>query len=219
MVGPVIAEVAATEANFKVHIVGPKPDFIGKLPVRTEYTGHIANYYDYLTFASKLKWDIGLAPQMDSEFTTYKFYNKLLEYTNIGCAGIYTKIEPYVGVIEDGVTGLLVPNEVEAWRDAILRLLKDPELRFKITSNAYEFVQSHHNKDVVAEQYAAALAPFLSYRAPQVSKTYLLWSNPVHMFNGVYKVGTEYIRIHGIRRFLRRATGYAISLLRQRLRA
>jgi glycosyltransferase involved in cell wall biosynthesis len=216
LVGPVIAEVVGTGANFKVHIVGPKPDFVGKLPVETRYTPPKA-YYDYLSFASKLEWDIGLAPQWDSEFTTYKFYNKLLEYTHIGCAGIYTKIEPYVGVIEDGITGLLVPNEVEAWKDAILRLLKDPDLRFKIASNAHEFVQSHHNRKVVAEQYTAALAPFLSYRAPQVSKAYLLWSTQVNRFSGMYKVATEYIRIHGIRRFLRRAPGYVFSLLRQRL--
>jgi hypothetical protein len=209
-----MAEIAA---NFKVHVVGPKPGFIGKLPVETKYTPFIRDYYDYLAFASKLEWDIGLAPQWDNEFTTYKFYNKLLEYTHIGCAGIYTKIEPYVGVIEDGLTGLLVPNEVAAWRDAILRLLKDPELRFKIASNAYEFVQSHHNRRVVAEQYAAALAPFLSYQAPNVSRAYLLWSGPIYRFSYVHTAGREYIKMHGIRRFLRRAPGYAFFSLRQKL--
>jgi glycosyltransferase involved in cell wall biosynthesis len=217
-VGPVISEVAGTGANFRVHIVGPKPDFIGKLPVETEYTAPIRDHYDYLSFASRLEWDIGLAPQWESEFTTYKFYNKFLEYTHIGCAGIYTRIEPYLGVIEDGVTGLLVPNEVAAWRDAILRLLKDPDLRFKIASNAYEFVQAHHSRKVVAERYAEALAPFLSYRAPQLGKAYLFWSNRVYSFRGLYNVAREYIRMHGIRRFLRRAPPYAFSLLRRRLR-
>jgi glycosyltransferase involved in cell wall biosynthesis len=219
LVGPVIAEVARTETNFRLHVVGPKPDFLGKLPVRTEYTGYIPNYYDYLTFASKLEWDIGLAPQWDSEFTTYKFYNKLLEYTHIGCAAIYTRIEPYVGVIEDGVTGLLVPNEVEAWRDAIIRLLRDARLRFKIASNAYEFVKSHHNKAVVTERYAAALTPFLSYRAPQLSNTYLLWSDQVGRFSRVYKAATEHVRAYGTRRFLRRALQYALSSLHRRMTA
>jgi hypothetical protein len=217
-VGPVISEAAATGANFRVHIVGPKPDFIGKLPVTTDYTAYVANYYAYLAFASRLGWDVGLAPQMDDEFTTYKTYIKLLEYTHIGCAGIYTRIEPYLGVIEDGVTGLLVPNEVAAWRDAILRLLKDPDLRFKIASNAYEFVQAHHSRKVVAERYAEALAPFLSYRAPQLGKAYLLWNSQVYRFSGIYGLAAEYIRIHGIRRFLRRAPPYAFSLFRQRIR-
>jgi glycosyltransferase involved in cell wall biosynthesis len=215
-VGPLVAEVAQTGANFRVHIVGPKPDFIGKLPVRTEYTGHIANYYDYLDFASRLEWDIGLAPQMENEFTTYKTYIKLLEYAHIGCAGIYTKIAPYVGVIEDGVTGLLVPNEVAAWRDAILRLLKDPDLRFKIASNAYEFVQSHHNRKVVVEQYKETLAPFFSYRAPIVSKAYAISRNLAGRPKRLWQMGMEYVTVYGFSYVLHRVPRYLFRLLRQR---
>jgi glycosyltransferase involved in cell wall biosynthesis len=217
LVGPALAAAAASRGNFKVHVVGPKPNFIGRLPVETTYTPPVPKYYDYLALAAELNWDIGLAPQWESEFTTYKFYNKLLEYTYIGCAGIYTRIEPYLGVIEDGITGLLVPNEVAAWRDAILRLLKDPDLRFRIATNAYEFVQAHHSRKVVAERYAEVLAPFLSHRAPQLGKAYLLWNSQVYRFSGIYKLAAEYIRIHGIRRFLRRAPPYAFSLLRQKL--
>jgi glycosyltransferase involved in cell wall biosynthesis len=215
-VGPVIAEVAQAEANFRVHVVGPKPDFIGKLPVETKYTASIPDYYDYLAFASKLEWDIGLAPQRETEFTTYKFYNKLLEYTHIGCAGIYTRTEPYVGVIEDGVTGLLVPNEVSAWRDAIVRLLKDPELRFRIASNAYEFAQSHHSRKVVVEQYAKALGSFLGYRAPTLGKLYLIASDLAGGPGRLWRIGMEYIKVYGFRYVLRRGPPYLFRLLRQR---
>ena len=215
-IGPAIGEVAQTGANFKLHIVGPKPDFLAGLPVETRYTPSIPDYYDYLAFASKLDWDIGLAPQWESEFTTCKFYNKLLEYAHIGCAGIYTKIEPYVGVIEDGITGLLVPNEVAAWRDAILRLLKDPDLRFKIASNAYEFAQSHHNRKVVVEQYKETLAPFLGQRAPTVGKLYLVASDLGGGPGRLWRIGMEYMQLHGFRYVLRRAPRYLIRLLHQR---
>jgi glycosyltransferase involved in cell wall biosynthesis len=166
--GPVLKSAADNDINFNIHIVGTKPNFVDKLKDRVKYTSYIANYYDYLDLASRLNWDIGLAPQAASEFTTYKFYNKLLEYTSIGCAGIYSKLEPYTNVIQDGITGLLADNEVEAWRDAIVRLLKDSELRYKILSNAYELVQTSHNREVVAEKYATALKTFLSYRAPEI---------------------------------------------------
>lgn len=215
-VGPVIAEVAKTEANFRVHVVGPKPDFIGNLPVETEYTPYMQDYYSYFAFASKLQWDIGLAPQRETEFTTYKFYNKLLEYTHIGCAGIYTRTEPYLGVVEDGVTGLLVPNEVAAWRDAILRLLKDPELRFTIASNAYEFAQSHHNRRVVVEQYKETLAPFLSYRAPIISKAYAIAADLAGRPKRLWQMGMEYITVYGVSYVLRRVPRYLFRLLRQR---
>ena len=166
--GPVLEAVVKSDINCNIHIMGPRPDFLDKLKDRSIYTSYIENYYDYLKFATRLNWDIGLAPQVDSEFTTYKFYNKFLEYTAIGCAGIYSKLELYTGVIQDGITGLLVDNEIEAWRNAVLRLLKDSKLRIKIACNAYELVQNSHNRQVVAEKYATALEPFLSYRAPEI---------------------------------------------------
>ena len=216
LVGPVIAEVARTGADFRVHVVGPKPDFIGKLPVETKYTPSIPDYYSYLAFASKLEWDIGLAPQWDSEFTTYKFYNKLLEYAHIGCAGIYSKLEPYSLVIQDGVTGLLVPNEVAAWRDAILRLLKDPELRFKIASNAYEFVRKHHNRKTVAEQYKETLAPFLAYRAPALGDAYVFSRDLAGGPGCLWRIAVEYVRVYGFWYVLRRSPGYLFRLLGRR---
>jgi len=217
LVGPVLWEVGRAGVNFKVHIVGPKPDFIGKLPVETKHTPFIGDYYSYLDFASKLEWDIGLAPQVDSEFTTYKTYIKFLEYTDIGCAGIYTKIEPYLGIIEDSVTGLLVPNEIGAWSDGILRLLRDPALRFRIASNAYEFAQANHSRKAVVEKYAAALAPFLSHRGPPVNKVYAVASSPIYMLNSICRGSREYMKIYGLRRLLRRAPPQAASLLRRRM--
>ncbi len=216
-IGPAIGELAQTGANFKLHIVGPKPDFLAKLPVETRYTPSIPDYYDYLAFASKLEWDIGLAPQRETEFTTYKFYNKLLEYAHIGCAGIYTKIEPYFGVIEDGVTGLVVPNEVGAWRDAILRLLKDPELRFKIASNAYEFVQSHHSRKVVTEKYQEALAPYLSYRGPTLSTAYAVSRDLASRPRRLWQMGMEYTAVYGFLYVLQRVPRYLLRLLRQKI--
>ena len=217
LLGPAIAAAAATSNDFKVHIIGPKPNFIGRLPVETVYTPYIQNYYDYLDFASQLNWDIGLSPQIDCEFTNYKYHTKLLEYTHIGCAGIYSKLEIYTRVIVDGITGLLVDNQVEAWRDAILRLLKDPELRFKIVSNAYEFVQSHHSRTVVAEQYAAALEPFLNHRAPKIRKTYLVKATVTSRFEPLYTVGVEYMRTYGMKRFLWAALRYLFSTVRHNL--
>ncbi len=213
---PVLEAVASAAGDFRIHIVGAKPDFPGNLKARTTYTPQMENYYDYLAFASKLDWDIGLAPQSEGEHTTYKFYNKLLEYAHIGCAGIYTKIEPYVGVIQDGVTGLLVPNEVEAWRDAILRLLRDPDLRFKIASNAYEFVRSHHSWAVIAERYAVALAPFLEYRAPDVSNAYIIASDLAGRPTRLWQMLRHYVKGYGLRYVLGPARRYALSLLRQR---
>ncbi len=213
---PVLEAVASTGSDFQIHIVGAKPDLGGKVKAKTTYTPQIEDYYAYLAFASKLDWDIGLAPQSEGEHTTYKFYNKLLEYTHIGCAGIYSKLEPYSLVIQDGITGLLVPNEVAAWRDAILRLAGDPDLRFRIVSNACEFVRSHHSWAVIAERYAVALAPFLAYRAPDVSKVYIITRDLAGRPLRFWQMLRHYTKGYGFRYVLGPARRYALALLRQR---
>jgi len=213
LIGPVITAVADARADFKVHVVGPKPDFIGMLRVDTIHTSYIQDYHDYLAFASTLEWDIGLAPQMDTEFTTYKFPNKLLEYAYIGCAGVYSKVEPYTSVIQDGITGLLVENEVPAWRDAIVRLLSDSELRLKISRNAYEYVRSNHNRDIVVTQYATVLEPLFKYRAPNVGRR-VLWTYSVLDINGFRsRLYVENVKLYGIKRCILAALKRPIRLL------
>jgi len=217
---PVLIATAAAGLDFRLHFFGTKPNCVGEIrSVETRYTAHTLDYRRYLAIAANLRWDIGLAPQWQHEFTTYKFYNKLLEYTQIGCAGIYTRIEPYTLVIQDGITGLLVPNEINAWRDAIIRLIKDPELRYKIATNAYEFVMANHNRRLVAEKYAEALAPYLSYKAPKISKSYLVSgvsAEPFSKARSLWQLALQYIRAYGFWYVLRRGPAYLMrTLLKQ----
>ena len=211
--GPAIAGVADTNVKFKVHVVGPRPDFLDKLPIETTYTPYIGDYYKYLAFATNLAWGIGLAPQIDDEFTTFKFYNKLLECSYIGCAGIYSKLEPYTSVVEDGITGLLVENEVAAWKEAMLRLLSDSKLRFALAANAREYVQNHHNRKVVTQQYATILEPFLSYRAPGTGRIAGFTNNMLYNTSKAYALGAEYAKVYGLRGIIRGILNRLLRLL------
>lgn len=168
LLGPAILDLANAQNNFKLHVIGPEPDFINRLPFKMIYTPHISNYYAYQKLASKLEWDIGLAPQMNTEFTTYKTYVKFLEYTYVGCAGIYTNLEPYTLVIKDGVNGLLVENEITSWRDGIKRLLNDPNLEFRIKKNAYDFCTTYYNRSRLLGEYLQVFEPYLDFRAPKI---------------------------------------------------
>lgn len=218
-IDPVIHSVIGKTIDFELQIMGPKPDFLGKLSVENIHIPYISNYYDYIFFSARLGWNIGLAPQVDSEFTPYKYHTKLLEYTHIGCAGIYSKLEPYTNVIQNNITGLLVDNEVEAWKEAILKLLKDKELTYKIACNAYEYVNSHNNRKVVAEQYADALKSFLDYKAPKISKLYIIPAKITGRFTFVYRGvfirlfrdSMKYIKTYGLARFIIRAVKYIAS--------
>jgi glycosyltransferase involved in cell wall biosynthesis len=204
---PVINEVASKNVDFKLQIMGPRPYCMGKLPVENTYIPYIYNYYDYLAFSSHLHWDIALAPQIKNEFNTYKYHNRFLESTQIGAAGIYSKTEPYTLVIQDGITGLLVEDDTEAWTESILRLLKDSDLRHKIAGNAFEYVNSSYNLTIVAQQYAASLEPFLKYKAPKVNKyyytTYNIINNKFLNKSSYYVRLINHIKLYGIRHLIK----------------
>jgi len=216
LVGPVIAAVADAHADFKVHVVGPKPDFLGKLAVETIHTPYIDNYSEYLDFASKLEWDIGLAPLRDIEFTKHKYPNKLMEYSYIGCAGVYSRVEPYASVIQDGVTGLLVENQVNLWRDAIVKLLSEPQLRLRISKSAYEFVRCNYDRQSVADRYADILVPLWKYRAEKVNGFSGI-NLRCSVVDKVYRRYSDYFQTLGLRRFVIAALKKPFRVLQGRL--
>jgi glycosyltransferase involved in cell wall biosynthesis len=87
----------------------------------------------------------------------------LLEAMAHGRAIVATPVGGIPSLIEDGVTGLIVPKgDAEALRQAITRLLDDPTLRRELGSAARERVQEVASWDRVVEEtlaaYEAALA-------------------------------------------------------------
>jgi glycosyltransferase involved in cell wall biosynthesis len=210
-IGPVIREVAKAGYSFQLHILGPRPDFLKSLSPehRVLVEGYINNYYDYLEHAAKMNWDIGLAPQVENKFTTYKFYNKFLEYSNIGCAGIYSEVEPYTSVIENGTNGILAKNEVAEWRDALIRLLQNEEMRKRISANAITLVRAKHNLTVVADGYAEALAPYLGYNAPELTTPSIILGNISSALMNLFNPILEYLMVRGFAGGFSNALSYA----------
>jgi len=100
---------------------------------------------DYLPKFAKIfaeaNLDIGLAPLKFNEFNRAKSDVKFLEYGIQKIAGIYSAFDPYLGVVQDGVTGLLVASEnPQLWYEKIKFLLDNPDEIQKIKENAYRYV-------------------------------------------------------------------------------
>lgn len=204
MFGPVIDDLTKSGKKLTFHIIGPKFE-ANQRSLKVINTPHFVTYKDYSDYVSKLKWDVGLAPQMTDEFTKYKYYVKFLEYAYIGCAGIYSKVEMYSDVVIDGVTGLLSENDVESWKENILKLINNPKLRLDVINNSRAFVRENNNLEVVADKYALALKPFLDHRATH-NKAFI---SPSSVFSGwldrIAKTiifGYIVIRSFGIRRLI-----------------
>lgn len=67
---------------------------------------------------------------------------------------IATRVGAVPRVVRDGETGLLVnPGDAAALRDAIARLLTDPDLCQRMSTQAHDWVQRNFTSEVMARQY------------------------------------------------------------------
>lgn len=101
-------------------------------------------FKEYPEYLSTLKWDIGIAPLVDSAFTRCKSPIKFFEYSMYKIPTIASKVYPYDvpsferEVIRHDETGILCkPSE---WFDALEELILDEDKRKTLGQNAYNHV-------------------------------------------------------------------------------
>jgi glycosyltransferase involved in cell wall biosynthesis len=111
------------------------------------YHKFVSNYDRFLQQFSQAGFDIGMAPLLDDLFHRSKTNIKFRDYGACWIAGIYSNVDVYSDCVVEGETGLLVPNEPEAWYRAMVRLIEDGPLREKIKRQAQEYVCTQYGED------------------------------------------------------------------------
>ena len=125
-----------------------------RLPNLTYREGFIS-YSDYPALLQSLQLDIGLAPLMNNEFNANKSHIKYLEYAACGIPGIYSDLAPYKASVTHGRTGLLVGDTTDAWYEAIVQLIEQPDLSERIAMAAYEDVWARFATEAKAPDWLA----------------------------------------------------------------
>lgn len=98
----------------------------------------------YRSFARRLQreaFDLGIVPLSDLRFNRAKSNVKYLEYAVSGIPAIFSRVEAYAG-LSHGDTGLLAENDPDAWKEEIIRLTEDEDMRTRIAARAYDDVSS-----------------------------------------------------------------------------
>jgi glycosyltransferase involved in cell wall biosynthesis len=104
-------------------------------------------FWEYPPYLAKQKWDIGIAPLVDTPFTRSKSHIKWLEYSMYKIPTVASRVYPYFmelcgrDTITDGVTGFLCQTPQE-WEMKLERLIKDRSLRKSIGQQAYDHVKN-----------------------------------------------------------------------------
>jgi hypothetical protein len=133
---PVMERVLAAEAQVFFEIVGGRE-------VARRYRGlervnlvHPMKWPAYQAFLGSGRRDIGLVPQLAHPFNWARSYTKMFDITRSGAVGVYTASTACAEVVRDGIDGLVVEMDPDAWVDAILKLARQPELRSRMLEQA-----------------------------------------------------------------------------------
>jgi processive 1,2-diacylglycerol beta-glucosyltransferase len=125
-----------SKAETKKELIDLPVRDIGPLPEENEYPMFM------LWFTGQVHWDIAISPLRSSAFNNCKSDIKFLDYSAIGCAGIYSQSPAYAATIKHKENGWITENTPEAWEDALETLIEDISLRTKIAQQATRYLYS-----------------------------------------------------------------------------
>jgi len=101
--------------------------------------------------------DILLAPYEAQDFF-YLSPIKIFEYMAAGRAILAARVGQVCEVIEDGVNGLLYdPSAPESFRDRLLQLVQDPDLRRRLGESARRTIEERYTWRMNIEGVSALL--------------------------------------------------------------
>lgn len=133
---PALQQLLSERPDLEIQFAGFVPSQLKNHP-RVSSQPFDSDYERFMVKFRQLLWTIGIAPLADTGFNNSKTPNKYREFAGAGIPAVYSSVEPFADVIEDGVTGLLSKNTSSAWHAQISKLLDSAELRKSIATNAY----------------------------------------------------------------------------------
>jgi glycosyltransferase involved in cell wall biosynthesis len=92
-------------------------------------------YTEFSNYFQNQTADIVIAPLCDNLFNSCKSAIKYLEYGALGVPGVYSRLNPYSEIVEDGVDGFLATTTTE-WVNSLACLIEDPDRRRNMIENA-----------------------------------------------------------------------------------
>lgn len=205
---PALKKIAARIPNsFSLTFVSVHPNCKGlEKKVQVNYVKGMS-LIEYRKFMEKRKFDIGIAPLEDNNFTKCKYFNKYLEYTISGVVGIYSNIEPYIYVVQDRVNGLLAENNEKSWEDKLAIAIQDSALRRSCVQHAQEHVLNTFNEQSIMENLFTDIPELFSitekYDDCRGFRGCYIQYRVLRCIEYIYKIGF-YMKREGLRSVIRK---------------
>jgi hypothetical protein len=150
--------------------IGANPGLY-ELP-QVEYREWIDDYDEYERAVINGGFHIGIAVIEASAFFQCKYYNKYLEYTKIGAAGVYTNSKPYTLCVREGVNGYLCENTPDGWYNALKQAI-DNANDDTVFNNAAAHLKATHSPEILSRRIAEEIPELLTCRSDKTVKVKL----------------------------------------------
>jgi hypothetical protein len=151
--------------------VGPAGEALAATGLPVERHG-VMPRAEFLSLARGLGNPIAVIPLEDSRFAACKSAIKWFDYGEAGIPVLCSRVSPYAGVVDDGVTGRLVDNTPAAWQAALAAAASDATWRNDVAQAARAVVRERHTLAHSVDAWEAALRLALQRRvaAPPPSR-------------------------------------------------
>jgi glycosyltransferase involved in cell wall biosynthesis len=139
---------------------GERPEYIEALRSEARRRGidHRVTFTPLLPRAEALRWvraaDVCVSPLTPTPILEVASSTKLVEYMALAKPVVGNHQPDQTRVIQESGGGLCVPYEVDAFADAIITLLKNPELAREMGKKGREYVAKHRSYPRIADGVA-----------------------------------------------------------------
>jgi hypothetical protein len=125
------------------------------------------SYSSYKQLLEHTHPELGFVLLREEEFSRHKSVVKFAEYGFAGTIGIYSRVEPYAGFIEDGSNGFLADNTYEGWKTTVLRVLRlDSGSKGLIRAQINRTVKEMFDYEPIHNQFRDLLAEYAKEGSP-----------------------------------------------------
>ncbi len=112
---------------------------------------------DYLSYTQNNRFDIGVAPLLDTLFNRGRGPIKFFDYARCGAVGVYSSGPAFESFVTDGVDGFVLKNDQQLWIDTLVKLVRSPELRATTYEAAWQKVLANSTESPEIQAYLADL--------------------------------------------------------------
>jgi hypothetical protein len=117
----------------------------------------MASYPGFVNWITQQRrWDIGIAPLVDSAFNRCKSALKTMDYAALGLPVLASDIPVFAGSLADGPGGMLVANTPQSWHAALALVANDPRRRIAMAEGARAALGTDHTLAAQAPARRAA---------------------------------------------------------------